>query len=60
MIYGLVFPTLEFGRDNISIIIYTGDFIVVEPISEGDKVKAEIIHILYPKQIKTLKEESKW
>ena len=39
---------------------FQGDYIVVEPIPEGDKVKAEIVHILYPKQIKTLKEESNW
>lgn len=38
----------------------TGDFVIVEPIAEGNKVQAEIIHILYPLQIKNLKEMSKW
>ena len=37
-----------------------GNFVVVEPIAEGDKVKAEIVHILYPLQIRSLKEENKW
>lgn len=48
---------------NVCIYMYMyllGDYIVVEPILEGDKVKAEIVHILYPKQIKDLKEEKKW
>ena len=42
------------------IFCIVGDYIVVEPIHEGDKVKAEIINILYPKQIKTLKQEKNW
>ncbi|XP_022652042.1 probable RNA-binding protein EIF1AD [Varroa jacobsoni] len=37
-----------------------GDFVIVEPIAEGDKVKAEIIIILYKEQIKFIKEEGKW
>ena len=31
-----------------------------EPIEEGEKVKAEIVHILYKEQIKYIKEEGKW
>lgn len=42
------------------VFLFTGDFIVVEPIPEGVKVRAEIVHILYPKQIKTLKEDKEW
>ncbi|RWS24670.1 putative RNA-binding protein EIF1AD-like protein [Leptotrombidium deliense] len=40
--------------------IKRGDFVVVEPIEEGDKVKAEIVHILLKHQIKSLKEDKKW
>ncbi|KAL4238701.1 putative RNA-binding protein eif1ad [Mactra antiquata] len=40
--------------------IKRGDFVLVEPISEGDKVKAEIITILYKDQIKYIKDEGKW
>lgn len=42
------------------IITTSGDYIVVESIPEGDKVKAEIVHILYPRQVKNLKEQGKW
>lgn len=37
-----------------------GDYVLVTPIEEGDKVKAEIINILYKEQIKYIKEEGKW
>lgn len=40
--------------------IKRGDFVIVDPISEGSKVKAEISVILYPEQIKYIKEEGKW
>ena len=33
---------------------------MVEPIAEGDKVKAEISHILYKEQLKYIREEGKW
>ena len=33
---------------------------LVDPIDEGDKVKAEIIQILYKEQIKYIKEEGLW
>lgn len=33
---------------------------VVEAIAEGHKVQAEITHILYPRQVKHLKEENMW
>lgn len=37
-----------------------GDFVIVDPIEEGNKVCAEIVHILYSKQIKYLKNEGLW
>ena len=33
---------------------------MVEPIDEGDKVKAEIVVILYKDQIKYIKSEKMW
>uniref|UniRef100_A0A023FH58 Probable RNA-binding protein EIF1AD n=1 Tax=Amblyomma cajennense TaxID=34607 RepID=A0A023FH58_AMBCJ len=43
-----------------NIWIKRGDFVIVEPIEEGDKVKAEIQHILYRDQMKYIKEEGLW
>merc|ERR1712147_409123 len=40
--------------------IKRGDFVVVKPIEEGDKVKAEILTILYKEQIKYIKAENQW
>lgn len=40
--------------------IKRGDFVVVKPIEEGDKVKAEIVTILYKEQIKHIKEQQLW
>jgi len=40
--------------------IKRGDFVVVKPIEEGDKVKAEILNILYKDQIKYIKAEKLW
>lgn len=37
-----------------------GDFIIVEPIEEGDKVKAEIIRILTPQHIKEFTKDGIW
>ncbi|TRY74875.1 hypothetical protein TCAL_07135 [Tigriopus californicus] len=38
-----------------SIWVKRGDFVVVEPIPEGDKVKAEICQVLYKEQIRYFK-----
>uniref|UniRef100_V5HM78 Probable RNA-binding protein EIF1AD n=1 Tax=Ixodes ricinus TaxID=34613 RepID=V5HM78_IXORI len=43
-----------------NIWVKRGDFVIVEPIEEGDKVKAEIVRILYREQVKYIKEEGKW
>jgi len=37
-----------------------GDFVIVDPIKEGNKVQGEIVYILYTKQIKYLKDEDLW
>lgn len=41
-------------------VLITGDYVIIEPIAEGHKVQAEIVHILYPMQIKSLKQENLW
>lgn len=43
-----------------SVWIKRGDFVIVEPIEEGDKVQAEIIAILYRDQIRYIKRENMW
>jgi len=40
--------------------IKRGDFVIVDPIEEGDKVKAEIVTILYRDQIRHIKRENQW
>ncbi len=40
--------------------IKRGDFVIVEPIEEGDKVKAEIIHILFAEQVRDLQKRNLW
>ncbi|CAG0912666.1 unnamed protein product [Notodromas monacha] len=37
-----------------------GDFVVVIPIEEGDKVKAEIARILYHDQIRYIRSQNEW
>ena len=44
----------------IFIFHISGDFVLIEPIEEGDRVKAEISRILYKDQIKYIKEEGQW
>lgn len=40
--------------------IKRGDFVVIQPIDEGEKVKAEIVSILYADQIKYIQSQGKW
>lgn len=40
--------------------IKRGDYMIVEPIEEGDKVAAEIVNILLPPQIRHLKVKNLW
>jgi len=40
--------------------IKRGDYCIVESIEEGDKVKAEIVRILYKDQIRFIKSEKLW
>ena len=37
-----------------------GDYVLVEPIEEGDKVKAEILRILKKEHIKQFKKDNVW
>lgn len=40
--------------------IKRGDFVLIDPIEEGDKVKAEICRILTPEHIKIYQKEGIW
>jgi len=43
--------------------IKRGDYLIVDPVSEPDgssKIMAQVQHILYPPQIKHLKEQGQW
>lgn len=40
--------------------IKRGDFVLIQPIEEGEKVKAEIFAILYGEQIKYIQSQGKW
>lgn len=37
-----------------------GDFVLVEPIKEGDKVKAEMVRMLTPEHVKCFKKDGVW
>jgi len=54
--YLVSMPT-KFRRN---IWVKRGDFVVTEPIKEGNKVQGEIVYILLAKQIKYLKNEKLW
>ena len=43
-----------------SIWVKRGDFFLITPIPEGDKVKAEISRVLYKDQIKYIKTKGQW
>ncbi|XP_062581118.1 probable RNA-binding protein EIF1AD [Saccostrea cucullata] len=47
-------------RFRKNVWIKRGDYVLIEPIQEGEKVKAEIAAILYKEQIKYIQEEGKW
>ncbi len=41
-------------------VLIKGDYVVIEPIEEGNKVKAEIVQILAKENIRYLKSEGVW
>ncbi|XP_003970161.2 probable RNA-binding protein EIF1AD [Takifugu rubripes] len=43
-----------------NIWIKRGDFVIVDPIEEGEKVKAEISSILYKDHVQHLKKQQQW
>ena len=45
---------------DFDLLVLLGDYVLVEPIEEGEKVKAEIVTILYKEQIKYIQEEGMW
>jgi len=44
--------------DNVTVTV--GDYVMIEPIAEGDKVKAEISHILYKPQVQFIQQQGLW
>lgn len=38
----------------------TGDFLIVDPIEEGEKVKAEISFVLCKNHVRSLQKEGHW
>jgi len=40
--------------------IKRGDFVLIRPIKEGDKVRAEIEHIVYKPQMRYIQSQGKW
>ena len=44
----------------LKVCISAGDFVIVDPIEEGDKVKGEISFILYRDNIHHLKKLGLW
>jgi len=57
---GVAFLVSMPNKFRKNVWIKRGDFVVVNPIEEGDKVKAEICTILYKEQIKYIKAEKLW
>lgn len=43
-----------------NIWVKRGDYVLIQPIEEGEKVKAEIFAILYDNQIKYIQSKKKW
>lgn len=43
-----------------NIWIKRGDYVIIDPIEEGDKVKGEIAHILFSDHIRDIQEEGLW
>ncbi|KAE8752465.1 hypothetical protein FOCC_FOCC000588 [Frankliniella occidentalis] len=48
------------SRFRKSVWVKRGDFILVEPIEEGDKVRAEMVRPITSDYIRFLRENSKW
>ena len=49
-------------NSNLSrcVALITGDYVIVDPIDEGEKVKGEIVTILMREQIKYIQREGQW
>lgn len=42
------------------LLSHTGDFLIVDPIEEGEKVKAEISFVLCKNHVRSLQKEGHW
>ena len=58
----MTWPLICYYMNSVKVIcwLFLGGYVVVTPITEGDRVKAEIVHILYKHHIKNMQEEGKW
>lgn len=45
---------------NFCFVFVKGDYVIVDPIEEGEKVKAEISFILYKDHIQYLRKQQQW
>ncbi|KAK7103288.1 hypothetical protein V1264_018218 [Littorina saxatilis] len=43
-----------------NIWVKRGDYVIIDPIEEGDKVRGEIAHVLFQEHIKHIQEEGLW
>ena len=45
---------------RVNVYVKRGNFVVLEPILEGVKVRFEVVNILYPEQIQYIQEHGAW
>ena len=45
---------------RVNVYVKRGNFVVLEPILEGVKVRFEVVNILYPEQIQYIQEHGVW
>lgn len=57
---GLAFPTTSGIYCVFSSFLPAGDFLIVDPIEEGEKVKAEISFVLCKDHVRSLQKEGLW
>lgn len=56
----LAFPTTSRIYCVFSSLSPAGDFLIVDPIEEGEKVKAEISFVLCKDHVRSLQKEGLW
>lgn len=46
--------------EKLNFFFFKGDYVIVDPIEEGEKVKAEISFILYKDHVQYLQKQQLW